>query len=342
MRNQKLQTIGFFILLAVAAFFAVRIFWPFWEVLALAGVLAVLFHPWHQKILARLKSPSWSALLATLLVLIIVIIPFVLIGYFLFLEANNLLRNFNAGSFSFDEAAMISHLPQSFQAVGQSFLENFYQWVKTFTGYAVENAASLIANIMSFLFGCFLVFFSLFFLLRDGFKLKDFFSHIFPLSKANEVKIIEKLGQAIDGVIKGTFFMVLIKGGLATAGFLIFGVPQAFLWGTFAMLVSFVPVVGGALAVIPAALYLFLTGHTAAGVGLVVVVLALHGVVDNVLSPRLIGQKMKLHPLLVLLSVLGGFQVFGFLGFLFGPVLMAVFVALLDIYRTDLKTYIEK
>jgi predicted PurR-regulated permease PerM len=342
MRNQRLQTIGFFVLLALAVLVIIRIFWPFWELLAFAGVLAILFQPWHQKILAWIKSPSWSAFFTMLLVLIIVIIPLGVIGYSLFLEANNLLNGFKTGNFSFDEAAIVGHLPVSLQAVGRNFLENFYQWVSQLTGSAVQNITGLIANVVNFFFGCFLVFFSLFFLLRDGPRLKDFFSQILPLSKVHESVIIEKLIKATDGVIKGSFLIALIQGGVATAGFLIFGVPQPFLWGAFTVLAALVPTVGTSLSLIPAILYLLLTGHIGAGIGLIIWGVAAVGLIDNVVSPKLIGSKTSLHPLLVLFSVLGGLQVFGVLGFLFGPILMAVFVALLDIYKTDLQAYWEK
>jgi predicted PurR-regulated permease PerM len=136
--------------------------------------------------------------------------------------------------------------------------------------------------------------------------------------------------------------MAIIQGVVAMIGFTIFGVPQPLLWGLFTVMAALVPNVGTSLSLIPAVIYLLVTGHIGAGIGLAVWGMLAVGLIDNLLSPRLIGSRIQLHPLLVLLSVIGGLQFFGFLGFLIGPILLAVFVAMVDIYRSDFKKYYKR
>ncbi len=102
------------------------------------------------------------------------------------------------------------------------------------------------------------------------------------------------------------------------------------------------PSVGTALALTPAVIYLLITGNTGNAIGLAIWGALAVGMIDNFLGPKLVGSRTKLHPLLVLMSVLGGIQLFGFLGFLLGPIVMAIFVALVEIYRTDFKSYVEQ
>jgi predicted PurR-regulated permease PerM len=118
-------------------------------------------------------------------------------------------------------------------------------------------------------------------------------------------------------------------------------VPNPLLWGSFTVLAALVPNVGTSLSLVPAVLYLFMMDRTGAGIGMAIWGALAVGLIDNVVSPRLIGAQAKLHPVLVLFSVLGGLQLFGFLGFLIGPIIMSMFVVLIEVYSVDLKKYLS-
>jgi predicted PurR-regulated permease PerM len=143
-------------------------------------------------------------------------------------------------------------------------------------------------------------------------------------------------------VVKGSFLTALVQGVIATIGFFIFGVPVPLLWGLFTVLAALVPTIGTALSLVPAVIYLLVTGETGNAIGLAIWGAVAVGLVDNFVGPKIVGSRTQLHPVLVLLSVLGGIQVFGLLGFLIGPIVMAIFVALIDMYRTDFKSYVEE
>jgi predicted PurR-regulated permease PerM len=112
-------------------------------------------------------------------------------------------------------------------------------------------------------------------------------------------------------------------------------------WGTMTGLASFLPIFGSALITVPMVIYLFMTGHIGAAIGLGVVGLAIIGTIDNLLQPILVESVTRIHPLLILLSILGGFQFYGFTGFILGPLTLAVTMALLDIYKREFKNYAE-
>ncbi len=332
MFNERLQTIGFFVLLGGAAFLAVFLFWPFLQLLALAGILAVLFNPWYLHFQKSMKSDGLAAFLTVVLVLVIVLVPLLLIGYALYAEIISLLTN---GSFSIEKETIVRNLPIALQGIGQNFLTDISGRLAQLAGSTVAGIAGIVSNVANFFLGIFLVFFTLYYFLKDGDKIKKFVSGIFPLSQAHETKLVDELVISISGVVKGSFLVALIQGCVATVGFLFFGVPQPYLWGAFTVLAALVPTFGTSLSLIPAILYLFLTGHTSQAIGLTIWGVLAVGLIDNVIGPRLVGKQANLHPLLVLFAVLGGIQFFGILGFLLGPIVMAVFVTLLNIYMKD-------
>jgi predicted PurR-regulated permease PerM len=127
--------------------------------------------------------------------------------------------------------------------------------------------------------------------------------------------------------------MALIQGTVATIGFLIFRVPHPFLWGALASMGALMPGVGTSIATIPASIYLFATGSTVQGVGMVLWAVLAVGLIDNFVGPYLIGKRSNMHPFIILIAVLGGINLFGPVGFIVGPVVVTLFIVLLEIYN---------
>ena len=126
--------------------------------------------------------------------------------------------------------------------------------------------------------------------------------------------------------------MALIQGILTAVGFTFFGIPNATLWGSVAAITALIPGIGTALVLLPAILYLYFSGETLFAVGLLLWGMTAVGLVDNFLGPKLVERGMRLHPFLILLSVLGGVGFFGPLGFLLGPLVLSLLFALIEIY----------
>ena len=342
MTNQKLQVISYFTLLGIAFVIVVLIFFPFLKTLALAAILAVLFLPVHRDITKKIKSETWGAIISLLLILLIVIVPVYVVGQLIFNELSGIYSQVSVSGYSISQSALLEKIPQTLRPYVESLGMDAGKKLTDLAQNAFAATTNLAANLAGFVLSFFLFFFSLYYLMRDGSRLKNYIYEIFPFSESHENALIKKLEDAVSGVVKGSFLVALIQGLVGTLGYLIFGLPAAFLWGAFTVIAALVPNVGTLIAWLPAVIYLLVTGHTGSAIGLAIWSILITGTIDNIVSPRLVGGKVKLHPLLVLISVLGGIHLFGYMGFLLGPIIMAIFVALLDIYRTDLKMYLEK
>ncbi len=183
----------------------------------------------------------------------------------------------------------------------------------------------------------FLFLFTFYYLLKDAQKLKRISLAASPLSGEENEAILNKLELAINSVVRGNLAIALIQGILASIGLTIFGVPNPVLWGMVAAITSLIPTVGTSLVILPAILYLFLNNQIFQAAGLAIWGMVVVGLIDNFLGPKLVGRGMKLHPLLVLLSVLGGAVLFGPIGFLLGPLVLSLFFALFNIYFSLVK-----
>ena len=180
--------------------------------------------------------------------------------------------------------------------------------------------------------GVFIFLVALYYLFKDGHKLKKAVVALSPLRDIYDETIFSKLALAINSVIRGSLTVALVQGILTAVGFAIFGVPNATLWGSVAAIAALIPGIGTALVLLPAIFYLFFNGETFFAVGLFLWGMTAVGLIDNFLGPKLVERGIRLHPFLILLSILGGISFFGPLGFLLGPLALSLFFVLLEIY----------
>ncbi len=337
MVNQKQQTIIFGLLLGLVAFLILLVWLPFLKLLALGAILAVLFNPVFKRISKEVKHDSVAAFFTIVLILLLVILPLYLVGQTLFNEIVSLYNQYKTGGLVFNKTAFVQSLPSQIQPWALKLFADISLKISEFTTNAFAGITALLSNLANFVISLVLVFFTTYYLLRDGNSIKTYIYSVLPIPAEQEDAVAKRLENAISGVVKGSFLTALLQGVLATLGFLIFGVPQPFLWGAFTVLAALVPNFGTSLSLIPAILYLFITGHTGAGVGLLIWGALAVGTIDNIVSPKFVGSRTNIHPLLVLFSIIGGINFFGYIGFLLGPILMALFLALLDVYRNILK-----
>jgi predicted PurR-regulated permease PerM len=175
----------------------------------------------------------------------------------------------------------------------------------------------------------------LFFLLRDGGRLKAELRPVSPFSEEQERQIFEHLEDTIKGALQAVVVVPVVQGILAGIGFFMFGVPSPFVWGTAVILAATVPLVGSPLGWLPACAYLFLKGATGPAIGLLIYCTVVVSGSDNVVKPLLLSGSAKIHPLLGFLSIIGGVLAFGVFGFLIGPVVLSLVLSAIRIYRLD-------
>lgn len=340
-QHKRIQTISFLVLLFAVFILVCFIFKPFVNIVALGLILAILFRPIYKKILSRVTYPSVASGLTVLLILLIILLPIWFFGQVIFNEVVSLYERYKDGGFVIDRGQIISSLPDQLQTVVQNVSTDINAFIGRISSQAFASFSSIISNVASFFVSAFMLFFIVYYLLKDGGTIKRALMDISPIASEQEHKLFDKIVAAVNGVVKGSFLVALAQAVIATIGFFIFGVPEPFLWGSFTLVAALVPTVGTSLSLIPAIIYLAVTGQTPQAIGLSIWAVAAVGLIDNFLGPKLVSDAVKLHPVLVLLAVIGGLQFFGILGFLIGPILLAIFVALVDMYRTDFKEYLH-
>lgn len=339
---KRIQTISFLVLLFAVFILVLLIFRPFVNIIALGLILAILFRPLYLRFLPKVKYPSIASGLTVLVILLIILLPIWFFGQVIIDELISLYEQYRSGGFVIDKGQIISSLPDQLQTVVQNISSDINSFIGRITSQAFESFSSMVSNVASFFISAFMLFFIVYYLLKDGTSIKLALMDISPIASAQEHKLFNKIVAAVNGVVKGSFLVALAQAVVATIGFFIFGVPEPLLWGSFTLVAALVPTVGTSLSLIPAIIYLAVTGQTPQAIGMTIWAVAAVGLIDNFLGPKLVSGAVKLHPVLVLLAVFGGLQFFGVLGFLIGPILMAIFVALVDMYRTDFKEYLHE
>ncbi len=336
MQTKTIERYFFFSLLFATFIFSFFIFRPFWTVLVLSVSFSVVLHPlydWFNK-----KLSDWLSALLTVFIFILVVIGLLFgIGIIILNQSQNVHDLFtNAGNnFSFIDS--INHSINAILPAGLSF--NLYEKISSMISLITNNIMSIFTSTLSTLFSFFLTFLSMFFFLKDGSHWKKIIKVVSPLSDSDDEKIISRLSQSVNGILKGYLLITLVQGILVSIGFVIFGVPNPALWGLVAMITALVPTIGSGLVTIPAIIFLFATGHTISAIGLAIWGLALVGTIDNILNPIIVGNKINLHPLLILFSVLGGISLLGPVGILVGPLTVSLLYTLISIYRNEFQNY---
>jgi predicted PurR-regulated permease PerM len=332
-----------FLLLVVAVTLAFGwILAPFFGALFWATVLAILFMPVHRRLLPVVRQRHSLAAFATLLViLVMVILPTAFVSAALVQEAAALVARFKSGDIDFGAryAAFIAALPPwlaehaaRFDLTDLSGIRNrISQGVVGLSQFALGHAFNVGQLTFEFLLHLGVMLYVLFFLLRDGGRLVQRIRAAVPLRPDLLADLMEKFATAIRATVKGNIAVALVQGALGGLIFWFLGVDAPVLWGTLMALLSLLPAVGAGLVWGPVALYFLVTGSVWQGVLLAAYGVLVIGLVDNILRPILVGKDTKMPDYVVLVTTLGGIAVFGLVGFVIGPVIAALFIAVWDV-----------
>ncbi len=343
MSYRKFQIYFFILLLVASAVFTLLVLRPYLVPLAFGGVLAVVSRPMFKYLRRVLRSDSAAAFLTILSATLIFLVP---TAYFLAALTHELGTLFS-GVRSHLEAASLTALvsrilPLSLQAQVPQVVDQAVKVAGLIAQRLTSDLVGFFSNAFGVIIGLVVMLISAYYLLKDGAAVKKELLALSPLSDEDDEIIFQRLVQSVGAVMSGMLIIGLLKGVLAGLSFWIFGVPAPLFWGAMTGLAFFIPLVGSALVTVPAVIYLAASGHVVSAVGLAVVAAAVIGTVDNLIQPKLVQSKTNIHPLLVLLSIVGGIEFFGFVGFILGPLVLTVTLALIDIYRKEFKTAVEK
>jgi predicted PurR-regulated permease PerM len=310
---------------------------PFLVAIAWAAVLATLLDPVHRWIHARVGKPSPAALLTCLIALFVIILPLALISV---AAGRELVRAISPDDPTIGvRELLLAKLDIAVQWLNDHFdidRESIAKSTSTLATLAWQQTSTLVGGAAGFLFNLVLVIFTLFFVLRDKETILSAVRGLVPLSVENADAVLKTARDVIRACMLGGGAVSLAQGTLAFIGFWIIGVHSPLLWGVATSAFSFVPLVGAAAVWVPMTLILLIGGHFGKALFLGLWGALAISLVDNLIRPVIIGDATKLHTLLIFFSILGGIRVFGFLGLVMGPVVLAIGIALIEIFRREI------
>jgi len=334
------------IALAVILILAFFVFRHFILVFSVAACIALLLSPVQRRLTKVLRGRRGLASMTIVVVTTLVLLVPVLTSVLLLTHQATLFLDWvttHPVAGPEDLQSLWEQLPQRYPALEEWIAYVQAQVTPALAGGVTQlagGANALLQGVLSRVtravidLGLFLL--MLFFLLRDGGRLKDELRPISPFSSNQEGQIFEHLERTILGALQAVVVVPVAQGILAGIGFMIFGVPSPLLWGTAVILAATVPLVGSPLGWVPACVYLFVHGQAGPALGLAVYCTVVVSGSDNVVKPLLLRGAAQIHPLLGFLSIIGGVLAFGVFGFLIGPVILSLVLSAIRIYRLDI------
>ncbi|HJP93867.1 MAG TPA: AI-2E family transporter [Pyrinomonadaceae bacterium] len=315
---------------------------PFIGVLEWAIVLVIVFHPVHRRLRSKIKYRGLSALLSCLLVILIVVLPLTLLTIAVAQELANVAPNLPTKISQFMNTqtplfGKISEWLQSRFGIDTLRSEEFLvEQLKRSSEFLLGFSWNLVGNVLGGIVKAFFVVFTMYYLFRDGEQIVKRLPAALPVSPPQGEAIIARTQEVVSASVYGVVTIASLQGLLGGFAFWLLGVPSPVLWAVLMTFVCMIPIAGSFLVWLPLSIYLLATGHWIKAVLLIVWGALVVSTIDNFLRPRLIKKQTKLHELFVFFSVLGGISVFGLLGLVLGPVVLAITLGLLQTFRPQI------
>ncbi len=351
MTRDKLLSRSFFVVFLLATtllfFGMVRLFLV---PVLLAAVFCTLFYPLYERVAGLFGGRRGFASLACCLLLLLgLILPLYLVAHLVAQEAvefygmatrqiHTVLSAGDAGPLGQLRRSSFFHdlrLDEvDWKSVGREVASTVGAFVAALFNLTSRGTLQAIALL-------FMTLFTMFYFFRDGESLIARLKYLVPMEEKYEEAIISRFSAVARATIRGTLVIALLQATLAFIILWLFGVASPVLWAVVAGVFAVIPLFGAWIVLYPAALVQVLTGHPWQGLGLVLCAVSVVASID-VLRPRLVGQRSGMHDLMVFFSTLGGLSMFGAMGFIAGPVVASLFLAVVDIYSSEFKAELER
>jgi len=328
-------------LLVLLGYLSYRIMSPFLASIAWAIVFSIVFYPVYAYLSRYIRIKSVASIITIILILIIIIGPFTYLTFVLIDELQSFAEKINGNSpgtmkelIDKVRSSVIFERLTSYAGFRDFMSEEaIMENIKKIGKGLIENLTIRITNIISAAIDFIFMIFTTFFLLKDGpgflSKTKDYM----PFSNTQKDKLASQVKDTIVSTVYGGVVVAVIQGILGGLVFYFIGIESPVMWGVAMSIMSFVPLVGTFAIWGPTSAFLVIQGSYIKGIGLFVFGIFVISMVDNVLKPLIIGSRTKMHTIIILFSVLGGIKLFGMIGLIMGPLIMAIFVSVFEIFR---------
>ncbi|HYA13901.1 MAG TPA: AI-2E family transporter [Syntrophales bacterium] len=339
MHTPKIQKILFYSALILVSLLFLYLLTPFFSPLFWAAVIASIISPLYEWLNRKWKRPSLCAAVVFLIVAIIIILPGSVIGSLLFSESMRMYESLSKDSGNIDSivksvTGAVKDNPYIARLhINEHFwTEKISEIAKSVSNYIFVQLKELTQNTLVFIVQFAVMLYTLFFFIRDGDKFLGMVMRVFSLGQEREKVLYERFVATARSTLKVTLIIGGIQGSLGGFIFWITGIEGALIWTVVMIISSIVPVVGCSIVWGPAGVIMLFTGHIWKGVLILAFGVFVISMVDSLLRPILIGRDVQMHPLLIFLSTLGGISLFGFSGFVIGPIIASLLLAVWEMY----------
>jgi len=338
MVDEKLSKIFFVITLLVFLVLTFLIIKPFFSYIIVGAVLAGAFRPVYKWLTKYFKKESISAWILIAIILIIIIIPTFFVTTKLVGEAGKAYRALSSQSVIENAQVYLStnfNININLQKVAADIFLTIQKSI-------FDVAPGIITGIAQILLGLFVMFFVMFYIFKEGDGLYESVKDLIPLKQKYKTNLFKEIELVLKGVLYGQVLTAIIQGSIGGFILFIFGVPNSLFWGFIMVILSFLPIVGTPIVFVPAGIFMIAKGNLISGLLVIILGFVIVTNIDNIIKPKLISNKSKIHPVVALIGVLGGLSLFGFVGIILGPIIIALLNVLIKFYKEDFKTVFEK
>lgn len=353
MQRQDYARIGFVVVLLVVVYYVFRIFKPFLGALVWAAVLATVFHPVYDRLTRWLKRPPLASALACVLLIVMIILPVIVIFILLASESVQAYRVVEAklrgGNVSglewLRQTAAYLWLRGKILALGlpePDLSQAAVQTVRSVSEFLVRHSSDIFSGFARFAFNFLVMILGAYYMFLSGPKILAEIRRLSPLRREHEEAILNKFQEITVATFEGNLLTALLQGTAGGLVFFFFGLDSPLLWGAVMAFLSLVPLVGTALVWGPVVIYFLLTGAAVKGLLLMGVCAGVVGSIDNFVKPLLIRRRAEIPTAWVFVGVMGGVGVFGFLGLVLGPLMIAILLALIEIYKVEFRSELSE
>lgn len=332
----RLATVLSYGALLLLGYIVFLIFEPFLVPLTWSAVLAIFFYPVHERLAQRMK-PGWAALVSTLGVTLLLIVPTLVVLSYTAKQAidatarlQTVLKNPQTELPNDLIEKVQAQLPEAWRST--DFSEPLRQGAERIATFLAGKFGALVRNLVSFFVALFILIFALFFMFRDGEGAVRGVKHLFPFDQQIQEEMLLESKELIFASVAVGLLVAGIQGLLGGTAFAITGIHTPIFWGVVIAFFSLVPVVGSALIWLPTALWLGFSGHWGKAITIITICGAVAGIADNIVRPLLLRNRTQLNELLLFIGVLGGLSAFGLLGLVVGPAIVAAAMGVFRVY----------
>jgi len=340
--RKQTNTAFLLVLAALALYLCYRIAEPFLTSIFAAIVLAIVFYPFHVRIKRLIARPQWAASVSTLVVIMVVIVPTILLGIAVTRQLGELNQTLNEKGVA--QGGFTHYVVQAIQGPlgvmgryvdlsGVDLRSSVLDAADRVRSYLIGVGKSAAKNLPGMLLKIVVVFFTLFFLFRDGPRIVRHTLALLPLTHEQSKKLLHGMSDTIVASVYGSVAVGVAQGFLTGLAFWVLGLPSPLVAAVLAAVASLIPVVGTGLVWVPGAMLLLLSGHAMKALILLILGSAIIAQVDVVIRPYVVSEGSKLNGLLIFFALLGGLDAFGIMGVIIGPVVISITIAVLNMLQ---------